>query len=775
MSQFKTRVTIEKRESDKKTLPQPSSSLKARREERKEKEAGNPITSSALKRNREQNSTPPTFRRPPPVEPLFDPELRPFLLSTHCDALFTSLRGLKAEGLLLDCSLNLLGHAHKAHRLVLAVVSQTAEAWLFSGEAGLQELDVDGGMVTPAGLEAVLDFCYTGEMNRGETEELLDACRGLRAERLLRLCGGDSVSFSSREERERSLQLIRALWERNVGCDVIIQTDSSDRFPAHRVILAAGADYFRALFCGGLRESGADVVSLHGVSSWILRDLLGFIYSGRLKLSSTNVWHLTEAAAQFQLQGAMELCLNFLQDNMDENSCLDILALAEAYSLKDLAKRAEDYVLAHFQRVSEGEKFRDLPCTQLKCFLDRDALNADSEVNVFRAVVNWVQEDKQHRLSDLPGLMQSVRFPLMRPEELREVQECKLMLRCAEGKTALDVVKNLLRDDRRLLDCKPRTPNQVLVIVGGDCVNEDFERREPNLCLWFACRFVRGEGLKRSIEWKPLAHLPEPPRFRHCACVLNNTLYILGGRKYYGALDILKSALRFDPAQGRWERLPDMSRARDYFAAVCHRGKVFVLGGNCDDVNCLDTVECYTPEENTWRLTHPLDVPLCGHAAAVLNGEIFVSGGYDSHLRCYPCLWLYDPVHGCSKLAPMTEGVGRAGHVMLVSGHRLVVAGGLQPMWAGFRDQLQCESYDPVHDSWMSFPLLPRPHLSPAAATLDGHLYVLGGSSADSARDTAWVHRYDPQAKCWDKLGAMPRPYTDLAACALQLPVSLKT
>ncbi len=61
-------------------------------------------------------------------------------------------------------------------------------------------------------------------------------------------------------------------------------------------------------------------------------------------------------------------------------------------------------------------------------------------------------------------------------------------------------------------------------------------------------------------------------------------------------------------------------------------------------------------------------------------------------------VWMYDPVHGCSKRSPMTAGVGRAGNVMLVSGHRLVVAGVLQPMWAGFGDQLQCESYDLVHD-----------------------------------------------------------------------------
>lgn len=85
---------------------------------------------------------------------------------------------------------------------------------------------------------------------------------------------------------------------------------------------------------------------------------------------------------------------------------------------------------------------------------------------------------------------------------------------------------------------------KVLVVVGGDSVNDNFERREPNQSLWFAHRFLRGEGLIRTIEWEPLVQLPEPPRFRHCVCVLNNMLYILGGRKYYGKLDILKSVVR---------------------------------------------------------------------------------------------------------------------------------------------------------------------------------------------------------------------------------------
>lgn len=170
------------------------------------------------------------------------------------------------------------------------------------------------------------------------------------------------------------------------------------------------------------------------------------------------------------------------------------------------------------------------------------------------------------------------------------------------------------------------------------------------------------------------------------------------------------------------------------------------------------------------RPAHPLDTAVCGHAAAILDGQIFVSGGCDPHQRCLPYMWHYHPSRGCSTRAPMTVGAGRAGHMMLALGRGLVVAGGLQPLRMGFGDQLLCELYDTTHNSWSSIPALPRPHLSPGATVLDGRLYVVGGSSASTAKDTKWVHRYDPMEGCWENLGAMPHPYTDLAACSLPLP-----
>ncbi|KAL4618289.1 kelch-like protein 33 [Arapaima gigas] len=696
-------------------------------------------------------------------------------LPSHCDSLFTGFCGLRDQGLLVDCSLKLCGASYDAHRLVLAAISRTAEEWLRSGTGGPATRSDADERVTPAGLQAVVEFAYTGDAGVAAgvaAEDLKGVCRWLGVERMAKAVqrGIDDGSPAPGRERELSLGAIRSLWEEGVGCDVWLQVDSGESFPAHRVVLAAAGDYFRALLCGGLRETGERVITLQGVAGWTLLALLGFLYSGTLRLGWEHAWELTEGALRFQLQGALSLCQEFLQKEMDASSCMDILVFADTYGLVQLGQQAEQFALRHFSSMAGGDRFQDLPVVLLERLLEKDMLCVDSEVEVFRAVRRWVEDDLGERLSCLAGLLDRVRFGLMSSAELLEVQSCSLLSRDPRCRQVRDSVDALLQQGHKGAPCKARTPNQVLVVVGGDSVDEDFTRRVPSRSLWFAYRFLRGEDLIRTVDWRALPELPEPPRFRHCVCVLNNRLYVLGGRKYYGARDILKSVMRWDPAQGSWEELADMHTPRDYFAAACLAGKVYVMGGNRDDTHYLNTVECYKPEDDTWSSAHPLDMELCGHAAAVLNEEIFISGGFNTRLGCLPHLWRYDPSLGCSPCAPMTVGVGRAGHAMLALGGQLLVAGGLQPLWVGFGDQLQCEAYDPARNVWTPFSRLPRPHLFPAAVLLDGQLYLLGGSSADSARDTPWVHRYDPRTQCWEKLGSMPQPYADLAACALQLP-----
>lgn len=51
-------------------------------------------------------------------------------------------------------------------------------------------------------------------------------------------------------------------------------------------------------------------------------------------------------------------------------------------------------------------------------------------------------------------------------------------------------------------------------------------------------------------------------------------------------------------------------------------GKVYVVGG-CDTWNCLNTVECYDPEKNSWSFIKPIITPRRGCGLAHIKGKYF--------------------------------------------------------------------------------------------------------------------------------------------------------
>uniref|UniRef100_A0A3B5BID9 Si:dkey-83f18.14 n=1 Tax=Stegastes partitus TaxID=144197 RepID=A0A3B5BID9_9TELE len=220
-------------------------------------------------------------------------------------------------------------------------------------------------------------------------------------------------------------------------------------FRAHRLVLAAARDYFRALLCGGLRESSEDVVCLRGVPSWVIESILSFVYSGQLRLGWSRIWELTDALVQFQLEEALSLCTDFLRDRMDEGCCLDVLVLAETYGLLQLGQAAEEYILAHFQCISAGEKFKDVPCALLERLLEKDSLCVESEIAVFRAVVSWVEDNRKERLPCLPELLLRVRTPLLSYSELQEALSCSLLYRSPGTKGTLEALQSLMEGNYR--------------------------------------------------------------------------------------------------------------------------------------------------------------------------------------------------------------------------------------------------------------------------------------------------------------------------------------
>uniref|UniRef100_A0A673H0R8 Kelch-like family member 33 n=1 Tax=Sinocyclocheilus rhinocerous TaxID=307959 RepID=A0A673H0R8_9TELE len=543
---------------------------------------------------------------------------------------------------------------------------------------------------------------------------------------------------------------------------------------AHRALLAASSDYFRGMFTSGMKESRQELVSLLLVAAAKFEALLHYTYSGALALGWGCVFDLTCTSLQLQFQTAFSLCLNFLQQEIDAYSCLDVASFAESYGMVDLLALANDYVLRHFKDVSVTPKFQDLPVEKLKKYLQSDSLCVPSELPVFRAVMSWIEAFPRQQVKLARELMGTVQFPLMTFKEFKEVKSITSWPRIGTKKLYDSLLEEFCSSSSDVQsNFRAYMPKDTLVLVGGERITDNFDKRRPSREMWFSNSLQNHVGLVKKVEWRMLGTLPEKPRFSHGVGVMRGKLYVVGGRHYYGKADTMNCTYRYDPIQNTWQRLTDMYERRGSFTLVVLNGKIYAIGGERDSKVNMETVEVYCPNTNSWSFVRPLDQALCCHAASVWNGTIFLSGGFNSQYQCLSTMTLYHPERGSTYMAEMTHD--KALHCMETLGDRLYVAGGVSCDADGHLvDQLACEFYDPVANSWSAIIPFPVPHVGSASAVLEGKVNVIGGYCQEDYSDTKTVHRYDPATERWENMSITPGPNTHIAACVLPIPAHLR-
>ncbi|XP_067293075.1 kelch-like protein 33 [Pseudorasbora parva] len=706
-------------------------------------------------------------------------------------AVFEALENMMLYSVLTDLTIYTEdGHQLQVHSIVLAAVSCLIQTKLRQKPRQERTMVLClGPEVNVSGLAAVVEFAYTGNisiLNKDNIDFVWTAAVSLEAQRVLELCTEkeqreqdkakgtkeDRKRISAEEHMKYSLQHIRQLWTQRVGCDV--ELDAEGRvFHAHRVLLVASSDYFRAMFTSGMKESRQESVSLLLVRAAKFEALLHFSYSGALALGWGSVFELTCTSLQLQFQTAFSLCLNFLEQEIDAYSCLDVLSFAEAYGMADLLALANDFVLRHFQDVSITPKFCDLPVEKIKNYLQSDSLCVPSELPVFKAVMTWIEAFPRKRVKLARELMGTIRFPLMTFKEFKEVKSVTSWPRIGGKNLYESLLEDFSSSSDVLTKFRVYKPKDTLVLVGGERITDNFDKRRPCSEMWFSNSLQNHVGLVKKLEWRMLGNLPEKPRFSHGVGAMRGKLYVVGGRHYYGKDDTMKCTYMYDPIQNSWQRLADMHERRSSFTLVILNGKLYAIGGERDSEVNMETVEVYCPNTNSWSFACPLDQALICHAASVWNGTIFLSGGLDSQNQCLSSMILYHPEQGSTYLAEMRNG--RALHCMETLGDRLYVAGGVSCDADGqLVDQLACEVYDPVANSWSAIMPFPVPHVGSASAVLEGKLYIIGGYCHCNYSDTKSVHRYDPATERWEHMSMTPGPNTCIAACVLPIPPRLR-
>ncbi|KAJ0055473.1 hypothetical protein NL108_003851, partial [Boleophthalmus pectinirostris] len=528
-----------------------------------------------------------------------------------CDV-FGILNHFWRTGILTDFILVLEnGQNYQVHTAVLAAVSlfvrnrlpkeKTIHCWTLNL----------GSEVDNIGLQAVLEFAYTGVilyLNEENVESVIAAAKVMEVQRVLEICGKKTTKSEQQdgsqegEELKKTLEEIYQLSGEQVGCDVVL--DINGVFcHVHKVILATSSDFFRGMFTSGMRESSQSCIALPFLFAPELEALIACAYTGQLHLNWDCVFEIACTALQLQFSPALSLCLKFMHEQIDTNSCLDLISFAEAYGMTELLDHATDFVLRNFWEVSETAKFLDLSAEQLVDFLKCDGLCAPSELTVFRAVISWIEASPEERLSQASLLMSSVRFPLMTFREFREVRAINLRMECAQNSKEVELYLAALKEfgnQDTEAKCRVRKPKNALVVVGGDQLNPDMGQQIASREVWFANCLRSGTGLVKDIEWRKLGEIPDQAKFRHGVASMGEKLYVIGGCYFYTKEDIMKSAYRYDPEQNSWRRLADMNEFRSNFSLIANEGRLFAIGGDKEINTNVDSVEVYNPDTDSW-------------------------------------------------------------------------------------------------------------------------------------------------------------------------------
>lgn len=207
-------------------------------------------------------------------------------------------------------------------------------------------------------------------------------------------------------------------------------------------------------------------------------------------------------------------------------------------------------------------------------------------------------------------------------------------------------------------------------------------------------------------------------------------------------------------SQGTWSTAAQMTTTRGDIGVVASGGKIYVMAGNSAGRVDSQLAQEFDPATARWRDLAPLPRGGSHVGTALMNGKIYVAGGFLANVHKDPIDQLaeYDIAGNSWKtLAPMPRPLGSAG--LAAVGGKLHVIGGRGPDAKTVTTHMV---YDVATGKWSDAAPLPlaRDHLG--IVTLGGKIYVVGGRTEATVNNVGQTDVYDPATDKWTTLAPMP-------------------
>ena len=245
---------------------------------------------------------------------------------------------------------------------------------------------------------------------------------------------------------------------------------------------------------------------------------------------------------------------------------------------------------------------------------------------------------------------------------------------------------------------------------------------------------------EQSWYWQEMSPYPGEAMWLNDGVVeVEGEIYLVAG---YGT-SRKDTLLKFNPQTDKWVSLAPLDFARDRVASAVLNGRIYLIGGY-DGTSKLKDVDVYDPATNSWNSAADLPEAIERSTAESFNGKIYLIGGTGDKV------YSYDPsINIWSEEANMTKNIN-GGSSCIFNGR----------IWlAKEKDAL---SYDPILKEWKTETSFNLNKGQPAMWTHEGSLFAGGGPQNDL------VEKFSIETQQWEIYGKLPYMVSNAKAFVVQ-------
>ena len=240
----------------------------------------------------------------------------------------------------------------------------------------------------------------------------------------------------------------------------------------------------------------------------------------------------------------------------------------------------------------------------------------------------------------------------------------------------------------------------------------------------------------------------------------------------------------FDTQSSIFTKLADLPRRRYRHAAALVNNKLWLVGGRTQQDDLIAEIDIYDIESNEWTTlgeSLPEQYWTSDHTAFAFGKYAYFVGGWTQFYDAKPTVFRIDTISSLDSNTLVIEdraplSVSRGDLASVVATDFALVSGGYTHANNYTAPLADVEQYDFASDTWTAKASLGQERGDKAMALLDGDVFVLGGETQLGVNDAApgeatlavrSVERFDLAANQWEEITELPSHRFRFAAVAV--------